>query len=166
MSALLKEVKDKKIDIAIPPIEQRIKLYTKFFEGKLTTKPEQVQGVETEIDPWVEFNNSCLTAESQTNPAIETTTEPAVIVAETESVSKPTANSLLLPVAKTKAPSELDQILKLYIEDKLNLSEIIQKGFSAELTKKVINLIKKAEFKKCDGDESLKKTKNAYMFYY
>ena len=90
LSALLKEVKDKKIDIAIPPIEQRIKLYTKFFEGKLTTKPEQVQGVETEIDPWVEFNNSCLTAESQTNPAIETTTEPAVIVAETESVSKPT----------------------------------------------------------------------------
>ncbi len=58
LSALLKEVKDKKIDIAIPPIEQRIKLYTKFFDGKVATKPEQTQ------------------------------TEPTLLVSEAESVSK------------------------------------------------------------------------------
>ncbi len=45
--------------------------------------------------------------------------------------------------------AELDKILKFYLEDKLNAAEIIeQKGFSAELTKKIINLIKKAEFKR------------------
>ena len=58
--------------------------------------------------------------------------------------------------------AELDQILKLYIEDKLNLSEIIQKGFSAELTKKVINLIKKAEFKRQQAPIILKVSSCAF----
>ncbi len=58
--------------------------------------------------------------------------------------------------------AELDQILKLYIEDKLNLSEIIQKGFAAELTKKVINLIKKAEFKRQQAPIILKVSSCAF----
>lgn len=58
--------------------------------------------------------------------------------------------------------AELDQILKLYIEDKLNLSEIIQKGFSVELTKKVINLIKKAEFKRQQAPIILKVSSCAF----
>lgn len=58
--------------------------------------------------------------------------------------------------------AELDQILKLYIEDKLNLEEIIEKGFSVELTKKVINLIKKAEFKRQQAPIILKVSSCAF----
>ncbi len=56
----------------------------------------------------------------------------------------------------------LDAVLKKYLEEKKALSEIIQEGFAEETAKKVISLVKRAEYKRRQGPIGPKMTGIAF----
>jgi NAD+ synthase/NAD+ synthase (glutamine-hydrolysing) len=56
----------------------------------------------------------------------------------------------------------LDQVLELHIEKQLGAKEIISKGYKIGLVKKVLSMVKKAEFKRRQAPLSLKVTDRAY----
>ena len=63
----------------------------------------------------------------------------------------------------TLPPYELlDEILKLYIEEGASVEEICTKGFERGLVKKVLSMIKKAEYKRRQAPVGIKVTKRAF----
>lgn len=56
----------------------------------------------------------------------------------------------------------LDKILKLYIEDTMDMEEIIQQGFERETVAKIINLIQKNEYKRKQAPIGPKITKCSF----
>lgn len=58
----------------------------------------------------------------------------------------------------------LDQILGLFIEKRLSAEEIIAKGFNAETVKKIINLVRKSEYKRQQAPIGPKVTSKAFGY--
>lgn len=56
----------------------------------------------------------------------------------------------------------LDQILRLYIENNLSEEEIIKQGFTAELTRKIINMVEFNNYKRSQCPPVLKVSKKAF----
>lgn len=56
----------------------------------------------------------------------------------------------------------LDAVLKLYLEEKKSLQEIVQQGFDEETVKKIIRMVKRAEYKRRQGPIGPKMTGMAF----
>ena len=56
----------------------------------------------------------------------------------------------------------LDAVLKLYLEEKKSLQEIMQQGFDEETAKKIIRMVKRAEYKRRQGPIGPKMTGMAF----
>ena len=56
----------------------------------------------------------------------------------------------------------LDAVLKLYLEEKKSLREIMQQGFDEETAKKIIRMVKRAEYKRRQGPIGPKMTGMAF----
>jgi NAD+ synthase (glutamine-hydrolysing) len=56
----------------------------------------------------------------------------------------------------------LDQILNLYIEDDLDLEDIVAKGFDADVVKLVLGMVDRSEFKRRQGAVGVKITQRAF----
>ncbi len=56
----------------------------------------------------------------------------------------------------------LDSILKLYVEEGLSLKEIVKRGYEEDLVKRVILMVKRAEYKRKQAPLGIKLTKRAF----
>jgi len=56
----------------------------------------------------------------------------------------------------------LDEILKMYIEENMSVEEIIGRGFEEETVKKVVRMIRKAEYKRRQAPMGIKVTSRAF----